>query len=146
MSAFVVDPGHIDYLVSAALLWQRDYPTEYAGQRVETENATEVGKALIAQNIASCVYLYPRTTPERYPVLDNYQHRMTLNINPLWVLSAIRCYTYQSCEDPEWEDSPSKAFCDDLQNAAIGKLPGMDDAPWEITRDMLTDKAPVRLF
>jgi hypothetical protein len=55
------------------------------------------------------------------------------------VLKAIQSYAYQSCEHPEWDGSLAKRFCDWLESAIIGDLPGYDDAEWEFELPQQTE-------
>lgn len=147
MSAFVVDPAHIDYLVSAAIQWNYggaiyfDLPEQSV--RVDHGTADAVGATLLAENIASVNHRYPDDAyddlpgPVPTPHAIDYRHRFALNVKPLWVLKAIRCYEYQSCEHPGWAESAAKTFCERMTTEAIARLPGYDQAPWDITSEHL---------
>ncbi len=147
MSAFVVSPAHIDYLVQSAITLNRlDYGSvRFHGERVENCTATEVGAALLAANITSVSYRYPDSSIDDLPgsiptpaAIDyRYRHSQYMPYNPVHVLSALACYEYQSCEHPSWETSEAHAFCERLRGAAIRHLPGYSDAPWEITESMM---------
>jgi hypothetical protein len=54
--------------------------------------------------------------------------------SPAAVFKALDCYEYQSCEHAEWEDSEAKSFCDALRKRAGTKVPGYEEAPWEVTQ------------
>jgi hypothetical protein len=79
-------------------------------------------------------------------VIDSYQIgeaadrqvrtvKLIREVEPVQVLKAIKCYEHQSCDHPNWQESPSRRWCDDLRLAAIERLPGYDDAKWEIDGD-----------
>lgn len=151
MSAYVVDRGHVRFLVAAALNgrhWEGGYgqggPMSYYhdGKRYEVNELTadEIGLMLWQECIASVAYRYP-DDPEAGlpgPVEDGprfgYRHPVMdppgSTIKAVDVLKAIACYEYQSCEHPGWEASRAKAFCEALTATAIRNLPGYDDAPW----------------
>lgn len=139
MSAFILFPDHINYLVNAAVQYARDSGLRFDGCPVSYDNATEVGQRLLAENIASVSYRYsdwdPNDLPGPIPTPKpaDFRHTLRLDIRPVQLLKAIACYEYQTCEHPGWQTSAAKAFCDDLRHAAIYHLPGYDAADWEIT-------------
>jgi hypothetical protein len=95
------------------------------------DTADRTGQMLMRENRLSVDHRYNESEVEdiyEYPYGPHTRH-----INPVAILSAIRCYEYQSCEHPGWETSEAKAYCEALQLAMIRRLPGYDDAPWEIT-------------
>lgn len=139
MSAFVVGTKHIDYLVQAALLYNRGpvgSNIEWAGKRVRSGILNEVGAGLLAENIKSVAYRYGSTEnlpgPVPLPTPDTYQLRPVAHIDPVQVIKAIHCYEYQSCEHDRWAGSPAWKFCRELLAATTRRLPGYDDAEWEI--------------
>lgn len=160
MSAYVVDPEHIGYLLQAAIdradpftvtyghgpAWLGD--GRYDGPQPETvtrANASRIGADLLAENIRSVSFRYPDDAIDDLPgpiptpsAIDfTYRHSPYVNTDPVNVLKAISGYEYQSCEHPEWETSAAKEFCDRLRHAMIGKLSGYDDSPyWSVTREM----------
>ena len=158
MSAFILGKEHIDYLVEAGLFvnghggltWLapgEDLETDYqAGdwcgptamqsykarhRELRMETADHVGQMLIRENHLSVNFRYderPTVTLE-----DPYRFNMRLRpIDPVQVLKALNCYEYQSCEHPGWKTSEAKAFCDALRHSTIHRLPGYDDAEWEV--------------
>jgi hypothetical protein len=141
MSAFIVDRGHVRFLIDAGLrLPPRLYEgntLSWRGQELTRENASAVGLMLWDECRRSVAYRY-HDEPEADlpgPMSDGprfgYAHSPSpLKINPLAVLKAISCYEYQSCEHPEWKSSEAHAFCDALRLCAISCLPGYEEAPW----------------
>ena len=119
-----------------------------ARRRELTEKTTDaVGAMLIAQNERSLNHRYDGEYAEvRVPyhferggpyvhILGRYEDGWRwkrVRVEPVSVLSAIACYEYQSCEDPGWESSEARAFCNALRHAAIRKLPGYEGAVWAI--------------
>lgn len=157
MSAYIVDRGHIRFLVAAA--WELEaarhsgrmsYYHGNPSKRYEVNEQTldETGLMLWQECLTSVAYRYPNEPEAELPgpVDDGprfgYTHPLTLprQINPVDVLSAIRCYEYQSCEHPGWEESRAKAFCDALTSLAIACLPGYDKAPWGAPTGWETEK------
>ena len=139
MSAFIVTAGHIDYLVSAAIAANIPYgAVRWDGERVTLDTADAVGAALWRENVASVAHLYPRDTPDALPGPvpsadpDAYTLRQYRTVAPVQALKALACYAYQSCEHPGWRESEAARFCDQLRHAVISRLPGYEDAAWEI--------------
>lgn len=164
MSAYVVTEAHIHALVQAGLEANRRYrsssfrwttpnPAAQFGfdvHELRIDNADEVGQMLWRENVASVRYRYPDDGPEELPgpngfnaEADPYIYRyrpLCEPLTPVETLKAIDCYEYQTCEHPDWRDpaNVAAAFCRALQDAAIGALPGYDEAPWEIAPDRPT--------
>ena len=148
MSAYIESKAHIDALVTAAgavelgehssgLSWYHD------GERYEMSysdhaRASEIGRMLWAENLASIHARYPDTaeTDSNYPgpagfesvQVTEYQFVRTARLEPVVVLKAIDGYRYQSCEHEGWETSQAFAFCRSLEHKMIGQLPGYDES------------------
>jgi hypothetical protein len=84
---------------------------------------------LWAENRRSVNHRYAEQEWEEPYVFTELRHH---SIDPVMVLKAVACYEYQSCETPGWEKSEAHAFCQSLKERCIRRLPGFDDAPWEI--------------
>jgi len=147
MSAFILGSDHIDFLVTAAIslgtgggygLYWQPWDNLDSRTRVGLDNADDFGAMLLAENIASVQYLYNDPTPEasayRYRPFPNPAYGVLPTANIAQVLKAIRCYEYQSCEHPDWDQSQAKSICTALRDAYINRLPGYDDAQWEVCR------------
>ena len=154
MSAFILGNDHIDYLVTAAIdlgtgaggfavYWQ----PEHGGHvRLGLDNADEFGAMLMRENIASVQYRYNDTEyadlpgPNITPFASEYEYRRFANFcghemdTITQVFAALRCYEYQSCEHPGWETSQAKRVCESIRHGYIYRLPGTDEAQWEVTR------------
>jgi hypothetical protein len=154
MSAFEVDKTHIDVLVSYALQRQAgdtlywyyrlntstapgepvpshgDYMADMARARreVNDENAGMWGALLVAENKASVNHRYADDELEEPYEFTQYAG----TFDPVAVLAALNCYTYQSCEHDGWNDSEANAFCEALQARAICNLPGYDKFHGEV--------------
>lgn len=149
MSAFIVPKEHIDLLVTAGLRQptHRDRLRWYWGNPTKTREldpatAHDVGQMLWGRNLASVAYRYPNDVSGTRPGPNDFQdshvtqyrfQRIMGTLNEATVLKAIQCYEYQSCEDPDWEGSEAKAFCETLLSSSISRLPGYEQAPWGFT-------------
>jgi len=159
MSAFVVGDSHIDYLLAAGLKggarsselrWfapgdakSTDYqrgevqgPTALASAQeriryLTEETITRTGHMLKAENRRSVGHRYDTKEPADFYRATWFQ-LVSKPTTPVQTLKAIACYEYQSCEHAEWEQSEAKAFCDALTKRMISKLPGYEEAAWEI--------------
>lgn len=162
MSAYVVSKRHIDALVTAALTAQENGLTRcglrwYApGQAEETDyqrgapwgstcvanaqtrertathdNADHIGRMLLFENMRSVAHRYDE--PLELPVYEyTPPHPFSPPLTPVEVLKALSGFTYQACEHPGWEGSEAHAFCEELRDAAIRRLPGYEEAEWSI--------------
>ena len=155
MSAFEVDPTHIDVLISAALVGDHYGPLSwYHGEIPETlpgealpshedylerlrttkrevtrDNAGMWGALLVAENRRSVNHRYDEDELEEPYEFTQYAG----TFNPVAILKALDCYEYQSCEHPEWKASEAKSFCNALRSHMWHTLPGYKDAKWEVT-------------
>lgn len=169
MSAYIVSDEHIRALLTFALVlgersgfaWLgpgNDAPNAYqrgqawgpaaiaqAQERrcvLTRETADRWGQMLLDQNYVSVGHRYDES--DDAPRFDYGRHFLDhAPVSPVAVLKAIDCYVYQSCEDPGWEESNARRFCDALRKLAISKLPGYDDAAWEIRDAQPEPVAPV---
>ena len=130
MSAFVVSNAHIGYMVHAAVTYRVGYTTGTDRQQVTRDNAAAVGAALFAENVASVTYRYDFAVESSPYLATNASPPVP---DPVQVLKAVQCYEYQSCEHPGWLDSAARLFCEHLTGAAIGRLPGYEDAAWDLS-------------
>ena len=155
MSAFIVDAGHIDYLVSAVRLYQVDRAsgaarTEAAARYTSPANRwvpvamidvymmsnTELGRELLRENLASVAHRYGADlTPDELGTPEAYEYRPTkLALSPVQILKAVQCLEYQSCEHTGWSESLSCDILERLKSEATRRLPGMSEALWAVSR------------
>jgi hypothetical protein len=158
MSAFIVGHDHIDALLTFGYLHKVSYYVPQSicnkpgGTRVDitTMTASEIGAILLTENERSVRYRYsdikspgdlPGTIGEN---AANYRFRNFGDILRLpaatkcaWILNACRCFEYQACETPDYRESLAHRIIQAIQAEAIRSLPGIDNAPWEITRESL---------
>lgn len=146
MSAYIVSQTHISVLVSAAMRFE----VPYAGYAVTLANANEVGRDLWVENHASVNYRYDEhDTPDAYTFAP-------VELDAVSTYKQARCYNYQTCEHPTYEQSDAYRFITDLC-AAITQSTGKtheqisasqdyERAPWGIDDPMpeyIPDTAPV---
>lgn len=155
MSAFVVDPEHVNVMIWAGLEPSRYMPVlrwttdiiennmphpdaepDYSGFgrpynvfELRPDSKNRVGQMLLDVNAASVNYRYS----ENNAFIYGYQRPRDTHWSVPELLKAIHCYEYQTCERSDWEQSEAYAFCKALERRLINKLPGYDDGPWEIT-------------
>lgn len=146
MSAWIVSHNHIDTLV-------------YWGMRVgliEEDLADDSGQMLWTENLLSVAYRYPddksgeRNGPDGLTDEEiaayHYQTPVIVPANEFYgegdpynadvALVQLECYTYQSCEHPEWQDSWAFSFCESLRKQLTTQTAGVDlistSIPWGI--------------
>jgi hypothetical protein len=159
MRSFVVEATHVDAILSIAIHGPADFnPRRYPGWDppevgellahgaglLSTDNASEVGAALLDACIASVAFQRagPPTegAPGRWATPDPSAYEFT-DLGPVLTaaeaLKAIACLECQSCEHPSWRDSSARNFCGDLLWRVISTLPGYQEAPWELSADRL---------
>lgn len=142
MSAFVVSKSHINAMLLTAMCLKygrRGLTWYHNGEHHElnNDNADQVGQMLLDECVKSMSHRYddeitdlPGHTNAEWliPFKLKYLHRTP---KPLEAIKITKCYMYQSCEHPEWEDSEAKTFCEALISSKISELPEYDNAPWE---------------
>lgn len=153
MSAYIVDPVHIDVMLSIAIngprevspaRWVAPYVLELVPNAedsgpITAEVADLAGRALLRECIASVSYRYdeplgnlpgplPNPDPEHYEWTD-----FGRLITAVEALCAIDGYEYQSCEHSGWWTSGASHFCHRFRTALVCCLPGYEEAEWEWT-------------
>jgi hypothetical protein len=133
VSAWIVSSAHIDVLVLASVQFA-------VLDRPGRDVLSRLGANLWAEN--------HRSVNDRYGGDEGPQQYVgptsEVLLDPVAVVKAIDCYVYQSCEHPQWPDSPAAEHCARLREAAMHGLPvarseggraypaGWDRAPWGI--------------
>lgn len=161
MRPFVVEPTHVDAILSVALNgpagfepplgrgWQPPEAGELLGgprECLNARNASPIGAALLGSCIAAVSRRRPAARRARRPgaPADPDRYRFT-DLGPLLSApescKAIACLECQSCEHPAWPDSAARAFLGDLLWRLITTLPGYAEAPWEISAELLAARA-----
>ena len=152
MSAYMVDREHIAYLLDAAMhpriRGQHNHSIRWyaASERRSCElaagdfnRAAAVGQMLWDANRCSIEARYPDTVDDfsRAPgpigesfSYDRHCGNPWAEMDPLQVIKACHCFTYQACEYEGWRDSEARAFIEAPIGYATRALPGYDDAEW----------------
>lgn len=150
MSAYVVDPAHIDVMLSVAINgpsevrpghWVAPYvlellPDAEKSGPITAEVADLAGRTLLHECITSVSYRYneplgalpgprPNPDPEQYEWTD-----FGRLITAVEAFCAIDGYEYQSCEHPGWWTSGANHFCHRFRGALVRCLPGYEEAEW----------------
>lgn len=144
MSAFVVSDKHIKALVRFAAgkhenrLYWRDENGAYSIVKDPRDvmQAEEVANILKAENVRSYCYRYPEEQATDYnaPIeLDPFIFYRTMPVSAVQALKACNCYDYQTCETPDYEDTPAHRIISQIRQFAIMALPGYEGAAWEIS-------------
>lgn len=162
MSAYVVDPAHIDVLLSVAVNgprerrgeWIPPYTHELLGDpytgRVNRETADLAGRALLAECIASVSYRYDQPPGELpglnpNPWIEHYEWTdFGSLLTPVEALMPLEGYEYQSCEHPGWWQSGAHHFCQSFRRSLLGHLPGYEKGEWHWTAEALLARARPR--
>lgn len=151
MSAYILDPRTIDYLVQWAI--QRRGLTVYlddvavatqyehaiSGNRLNLRELTpdELGAILLAENVRSVRARYPNDAPDSLPgPCDQkrvwaYRFQPVAHQLPAWVIKACDCLRYQSCEADDYEETLAYKVMQAIRESAITHL--TVDAPWGVT-------------
>ena len=146
MSAYIVSKAHIDAIVTFAVGGTRRVGTvkRIAGDAGHSEfvssavyTPSQIGAALWAENRASVDCRYSETTPVPAYAFRPTCHGSTCSkptrlLTPLDIIKLCQSLKYQACEHPGWDASFAKDFLDRVISAAIGALPGYDNAFWGI--------------
>ena len=133
MSAFMVSNNHIQYMLDAAVRYGVTYKnTAGHWDRIERNDFDKMGKLLQDENWASVSHRYADPSGMEEPTFEN-SGVTPFEIDPVQVIKACHCYSYQSCEHPGWEGSVAQEFTARLLNAAAGRVEGYDDAEWGIS-------------
>ena len=133
MSACIVDPHVIRYLLEAALSSPRTWASPHRAfswfhnkenHLVSDNNASEIGQMLLDENAASFTHRYADLIPtldhDPLAAVDPYNHIRIrpFDWDPIQTIKTVDYFDYQSSEHHEWEGCKAKAFLDDLRAAA----------------------------
>lgn len=173
MSAYIVDPRTIDYLVQWAQQQHTDhhevsaylpdslrpeaftkYPQAVRFGRLDLTCLTpdELGQLLLDQNVRSVQTRYLDCPPDDLPGPNDQTRVRAYRFKPIsnvqvaaWVISACRCLGYQSCETDDWEQTLAYAVMQAIREDAIQYM--TRGAPWGVTDGDLVGQpeAPVRI-
>ena len=128
MSAFMVSPHHLNYLVSFASDRRTSYyvgPAE--GRRHIDGNEQETVNKLYQANCDSLTARY-NDRPGTFGPPPPFAYRG--DAEPVQVLKACACFDYQACEVEDYDKTEAATIIDAIRHAAIGQLRGYDGAEW----------------
>ena len=128
MSAFIVSNRHIDTLAAYAAYLHTSY--WHNGRHHSMADPQHTAALLFAANVKSVNHRYDDNTPT-----DGYVYSHTppaTGVPAVGIIKACNCLEYQSCEPDDWEESEARAALDTIRHAAACRLPGYEDAAWEI--------------
>ena len=102
---------------------------------VTRDNAEEVGRILLAENVRSVTHRYGgRLDDDEQNAAALYRFAYAGRPrSPVQLIKAVHCLDYQSCETEDWESSIAWRICQAILANATTKLPGYETAAWEIT-------------
>ncbi len=130
MSCFVVSQKHL----SAIVRWANVHNLKAGWIAAERRFVYTPGKEqelvdlLYAANTKSVNARYKESHPEHGFEYDLSAPMLT----PVEVLKACDCITYQSGEWSGFKGSEAERAVQDIKQAAVRRLPGYEEAPWEI--------------
>lgn len=129
MSAFVVSTTHIDALLTCAYRHVYANGEHYDLRRVE--DATTIGRILLAENIRSVTHRYPQ---DAHPDPTTYHFTLYPHypMSSVAALKLVDCLAYQSNESDDWEQTEAHKILNQLTAGFIRALPGYDAAPWGV--------------
>lgn len=135
MSVFIVNQHHINVLVTTLRRGRRDgiWINELYFDPNNPNDMQSIGQTLLEENYRSycCRYSERLTTP----VFEYNAH--TRVYAPIQVIKAAHCYEYQTCESLTWKESLAKEIIDHIISVCTHRLPGYDEAAWEIQAPLL---------
>lgn len=145
MSAYIVNQAHVIALAAFAATrdgssWNVDpaylRTIEHGRSEVmrnarDCELATMYATILMAENIRSVNHRYNENTPAE--IVQVGPRDMIRHVDPLWILKMCDGLEYQSCETEDWPRTIAYELLNHIRSAAIRRLPGYDQAPWEFT-------------
>lgn len=147
MSAYICDKNHLIYLAKAtespcgarysSFSYYFENQTHYVKPSDYTAQA-DVANMLLMENIKSVGYRYNQKSSAGLPgptsvdivSVRDISRTFFRSFDPVQVIKACDCYSYQACEHEGWKTSQAKAFIDALRKSASKAFPGYDDACW----------------
>lgn len=134
MSAFIVNKEHIDALVSYMVNNMDSYWTGTERVLVTRNNAEEVGRILLDENVRSVNHRYRgECSTEEKSKAANYRFSYSYrDVSAVQIIKAVHCLDYQCCEPDDWETTLAYKICQAILSTACHRLPGYEQAQWGI--------------
>ena len=145
MSAYEVSLDHIGFLVNLGhVLAVRGVAMSGNYQRLNLDDEHDrayVANELIAQNRTSVGFRYRDVV---VPVIGNPRFRFStlrpVNLAQLaQALQWVRCYQYQSCEDPAWNSTFAYHFTERLRHEIDCRIVSCFATSWDYDGEALVD-------
>ena len=153
MSAFIVDPRLIDYLIAFAAKSRSSFYIHLGNERKFSPgpDSDAIGQILVNANRASVRARYGDDAREMLGEEEPYVYRHVWSmpgcvVDPdptrrpgdlACVVQALKfcdCFDYQACEVSDYRDTDAAKIVDQIRHWAIGALPGYSDAMWDATK------------
>ena len=148
MSAFVPSKVHYDLLVKTMMEGPSGIDNGFHRWEPLGDSYDDLGELLLRETVRSVWYRYYGDT-EMIPEWTHRPYRYVdpvIRLNAIEFIKALRCYRYQSCEHPEWEQSTAEAITREaLLRTALALIDTRmeeeyEQAPWEWTEEDLARK------
>lgn len=143
MSSFVVDSDVIDFLVTAVdrfMMRQSMVHVTYGNSSQSLDlrslTQTEIGRLLWDANVAGVESEYDPSAvgPETRKRVESYRFRMWTGpgMSAVQVIKTCQFLTYQSMDDPNWDNTAASMLLQMLEHQATFRLPGWDEAAYGV--------------
>lgn len=128
MSAFVVSDKHINTLLTwgnhciQSIAWEdKKYYFD------NTDSLQKMAEIMLTENYRSVNYRYLEQE-EPHKIEFHFEPDAT----PIQIVKACECYDYQCCETDDWKETFAHKINEWIKESAIQRLPGYEQAKWEI--------------
>ena len=162
MSAYICNPEHFAALAAFACPPgnNRHYIREWE-QPTREDTCAYVARQLAWHNIRSAAHRYPSDRDGEHPgpcmrdaeIMDEaeqiarHYHYSPPELSPVDILSMCMGYEYQACEPDDYYTTPASRQIQWIKSAAMRRLPGWEDAPWNFEdADPFSKSRPVSLM
>lgn len=128
MSAFVVSDKHINTLLTWANHCIRSIEWDEKEYYFDDSNDLQkMAEIMLTENYRSVNYRYSeQETPHQI------EFRFEPDATPIQIIVACNCYDYQCCETDDWQETFAHKINKWIKESAIQRLPGYEQAKWEI--------------
>lgn len=134
MSAFIVNKEHIDALVNYMVKHRVSYWTGSMRVTCTLNNAEEIGRILLDENVRSVNHRYGgRIDEDEKDAAATYTFKRSPHyLAPVQIIKAVHCLDYQCCETDDWDTTLAHNILQNILSTACHKLPGYDEAQWGV--------------
>lgn len=142
MSAFIVNPHHLDVMLSYfnrhdgyVTLRKKQIPDDaLIEERWYTLRGSDIDELRTMKQILSdqnCRSINERYNEQKAPPIAEF-HLVHRKFSPVDIIKACNCYEYQACETEDYQQTDAARISDAIRSTAIGNLAGYEEAAWEI--------------